>query len=165
MKAFNFLTKRAFYIHLLIAIALVVIIIEVAFFSLKGYTRHDDEIVVPDFVGLNADSVLEEYAEDFNFVILDSIYTATLPEGAVYHQNPLPNSNVKKGRNIYFVKVSEAPEKVVMPNLRNLSLRQAMVILRSNGLKVSQLEYVDHFAKNAISTIMITNAIAISKCI
>ena len=103
MKAFNFLTKRAFYIHLLIAIALVVIIIEVAFFSLKGYTRHDDEIVVPDFVGLNADSVLEEYAEDFNFVILDSIYTATLPEGAVYHQNPLPNSNVKKGRNIYFV--------------------------------------------------------------
>ena len=82
--------------------------------------------------------------------MLDSVYTATLPEGSIYQQDPLPNSNVKKGRNLYYIKVSEAPEKVIMPNLRNLSLRQAMVSLRANGLKVSELEFVDHFAKNAI---------------
>ena len=150
MKAFNFLTKRAFYINLLIAIALVVIIIEVAFLSLKGYTRHGEEIVVPDFVGLNCDSILEQCKDDFNFVMLDSVYTKNLPEGSIYQQDPLPNSNVKKGRNLYYVKVSEAPEKVVMPNLKNLSLRQAMVALRANGLKVSELEFVDHFARNAI---------------
>ena len=150
MKAFNFLTKRAFYINLLIAIALVVIIIEVAFLSLKGYTRHGEEIVVPNFVGLNCDSILEQCKDDFNFVMLDSVYTRNLPEGSIYQQDPLPNSNVKKGRNLYYVKVSEAPEKVVMPNLKNLSLRQAMVALRANGLKVSELEFVDHFARNAI---------------
>ena len=150
MKAFNFLTKRAFYINLLIAIALVIIIIEVAFFSLDGYTRHGEEIVVPDFVGLNCDSILEQYSEDFHFIMLDSVYTKTLPEGSIYQQDPLPNSNVKKGRNLYYVKVSEAPEKVVMPNLKNLSLRQAMVSLRSNGLRVSELEFVEYFAKNAI---------------
>ena len=150
MKAFNFLTKRAFYINLLIAIALVVIIIEVAFFSLKGYTRHGEEIVVPNFVGLNCDSILEQCKDDFNFVMLDSVYTKNLPEGSIYQQDPLPKSNVKKGRNLYYVKVSEAPEKVVMPNLKNLSLRQAMVALRSNGLKISELEFVDHFARNAI---------------
>ena len=150
MKAFNFLTKRAFYINLLIAIALVVIMIEVAFFSLKGYTRHGEEIVVPNFVGLNCDSILEQCKDDFNFVMLDSVYTKNLPEGSIYQQDPLPNSNVKKGRNLYYVKVSEAPEKVVMPNLKNLSLRQAMVALRSNGLKISELEFVDHFARNAI---------------
>ena len=60
MKAFNFLTKKAFYIHLLIVIALIVIIIEVSFFTLKGYTRHGEEIIVPDFVGRNCDSVLED---------------------------------------------------------------------------------------------------------
>ena len=150
MKAFNFLTKRAFYINLLIAIALVVIMIEVAFFSLKGYTRHGEEIVVPNFVGLNCDSILEQCKDDFNFVMLDSVYTKNLPEGSIYQQDPLPNSNVKKGRNLYYVKVSEAPERVVMPNLKNLSLRQAMVALRANGLTVSELEFVDHFARNAI---------------
>lgn len=150
MKAFNFLTKRAFYIHLLIIIALIIIIIEIAFFALKGYTRHGEEIVVPDFMGRNCDSVLDQYKDDFNFIILDSVYTITLPEGAIYQQDPLPNSNVKKGRNLYYVKVSEAPEKVIMPNLRNLSLRQAMVSLKANGLKISELEFVDHFAKNAV---------------
>lgn len=150
MKAFNFLTKRAFYINLLIIIALVVIIIEVTFFSLKNYTRHGEEIVVPDFVGLNCDSVIKQYDDLFHFVMLDSVYAKNLPEGSFFQQDPLPNSNVKKGRNLYYIKVSEAPEKVVMPNLRNLSLRQAMVLLKSNGLKVSELEFVDHFAKNAV---------------
>jgi beta-lactam-binding protein with PASTA domain len=150
MKAFNFLTKRAFYINLFIIIALAIIIIEAVFYSLKDYTRHGEEIVVPDFVGKDCDSVLEQYSEVFNFVLLDSAYSKSYPEGSFYQQDPLPNSNVKKGRNLYYVKVSEAPEKVVMPNLRNLSLRQAMVLLKSNGLKVSELEFVDHFAKNAV---------------
>ncbi|MBR5146095.1 MAG: PASTA domain-containing protein, partial [Bacteroidales bacterium] len=109
-----------------------------------------EEIVVPNFVGLNCDSILEQCKDDFNFVMLDSVYTKNLPEGSIYQQDPLPNSNVKKGRNLYYVKVSEAPERVVMPNLKNLSLRQAMVALRANGLTVSELEFVDHFARNAI---------------
>lgn len=150
MKAFNFLTKRAFYINLFIIIALVIIIIEAVFISLKDYTRHGEEIIVPDFVGKDCDSVLEQYADVFNFVMLDSVYAKNFPEGSFFQQDPLPNSNVKKGRNLYYIKVSEAPEKVIMPNLRNLSLRQAMVLLKSNGLSVSELEFVDHFAKNAI---------------
>lgn len=150
MKAFKFLTKRAFYIHLLIAIALVIMIIEAVFLSLKAYTRHGEEIIVPDFVGLNCDSVLDVYANDFNFILLDSIYSKSFPEGSIYQQDPLPDSKVKKGRNLYYVKISEAPEMVVMPNLRNLSLRQAIVSLKANGLKVEELEYVEHFAKNAV---------------
>lgn len=150
MKAFNFLTKWAFYIHLVVAIALVIIIIEVAFFSLKSYTRHGEEITVPDFVGLNCDSILDIYAGEYNFILMDSIYSKSFPEGSIFQQDPLPNSKVKKGRNLYYVKVSEAPEKVVMPNLRNLSLRQAIVTLKANGLRVDELEYVEHFAKNAV---------------
>ena len=37
-----------------------------------------------------------------------------------------------------------------MPNLNNLSLRQAIVLLESSGLEVKELEYVEHFARNAI---------------
>lgn len=137
-------------LNILIIIILTVVIIEIAFFSLKAYTRHGEEIVVPDFIGLNCDSVIEKYHDDYNFIMLDSVYSKSFPEGSFYQQDPLPNSNVKKGRNLYYVKVSEAPEMTVMPNLRNLSLRQAMVSLRSNGLSVSELEFVDHFAKNAV---------------
>lgn len=137
-------------INVLIVIILTVAIIEIAFFSLKGYTRHGEEIIVPDFVGLNCDSIIEMYQDEYNFIMLDSVYSKQYPEGSFYQQDPLPNSNVKRGRNLYYVKVSEAPEMTVMPNLRNLSLRQAMVSLKSNGLSVSELEFVDHFAKNAV---------------
>lgn len=150
MKAFNFLTKRAFYIHLLIIIALAIIIIEIAFFSLKSYTRHGEEIIVPDFYSLNCDSILSIYGNDFNFILIDSIYSKSLPEGSFFQQDPLPNSKVKRNRNLYYVKISEAPEIVVMPNLRNLSLRQAMVLLKANGIRIDELEFVDHFAKNAV---------------
>jgi beta-lactam-binding protein with PASTA domain len=37
-----------------------------------------------------------------------------------------------------------------MPDLKNLSLRQALVTLEVNGLKAGNLEYVDYFARNAV---------------
>lgn len=137
-------------INILIIIILSIAIVEIVFLSLRSYTRHGDEIVVPNFVGLNCDSVIEQYQDEYNFIMLDSVYSNSYPEGSFYQQDPLPNSNVKKGRNLYYVKVSEAPEMTIMPNLRNLSLRQAMVSLRGCGLSVSELEFVDHFAENAI---------------
>ena len=72
------------------------------------------------------------------------------PEGAVYQQNPAAGSKVKKGRNVYVIRTSIAPEIVLMPNLRNLSLRQAMVSLNAVGLKVDKLEFIDYFARNAV---------------
>lgn len=159
MKAFNFLTKRAFYINLIIIMALIVIIIHLTFLSLDRFTRHGEEIMVPDFVGMNCDEVIEKYKDDFNFILLDSIYARDFQEGSVYQQDPLPNSKVKKGRNMYYIKVSVAPERVMMPNLRNLSLRQAMVLLQSNGLNVGELEFVDYFAKNAVVEQILDTAI------
>lgn len=150
MKVFNFLTKKKFYIHLIIIIALIVLIIEAVFISLASFTRHDDEITIPDFVGMNYQDMLEQYKNEYNFILLDSVYVKGFLEGAVYQQDPLPGSKVKKGRNLYYIMVSKEPEKVMMPNLRNLSLRQALVLLEAGGLTVSNLEYVNYFAKNAV---------------
>ena len=83
-------------------------------------------------------------------LLLDSIYVKDFPEGAVYQQNPAAGSKVKKGRNVYVIRTSIAPEIVLMPNLRNLSLRQAMVSLNAVGLKVDKLEFIDYFARNAV---------------
>lgn len=150
MKVFNFLTKRKFYIHLIIIIALIILIIKTVFISLANFTRHGDEIIIPDFIGMNYQDMLEQYNDEYNFVLLDSIYVKGFLEGTVYQQDPLPGSKVKKGRNLYYIMVSKEPEKVIMPNLRNLSLRQALVLLKADGLTVSDLEFVDYFAKNAV---------------
>ena len=150
MKAFRFLKDKWFYISLIIMLLLVVITLNYTFNRLDKFTRHGEEFMVPDFVGMNYDDVVETYGGDFTFNLLDSIYVKNFPEGAVYQQNPAKDSKVKKGRNVYIIRTTIAPEIVAMPNLRNLSLRQAMVSLNLAGLKVEKLEFVNYFARNAV---------------
>lgn len=150
MKAFRFLKDKWFYISLIIMLLLVVITLNYTFNRLDKFTRHGEEFMVPDFVGMNYDDVVETYGGDFTFILLDSIYVKNFPEGVVYQQNPAKDSKVKKGRNVYIIRTTIAPEIVAMPNLRNLSLRQAMVSLNMAGLKVEKLEFVNYFARNAV---------------
>ena len=149
-KTFRFLKDKWFYISLIIMVLLVVAVLLFTFKRLDKFTRHGQELVVPDMVGMNYDEAVEQYQDIFTFVLLDSIYVKDFPEGAVYQQNPSPGARVKSGRNVYILRTNIAPEIVAMPNLRNLSLRQAMVSLNSVGLKVDKLEFVDYFARNAV---------------
>ena len=150
MKLFRCFKDKWFYISLIIMVLLVVGVFEYTFSSLDKFTRHGDEFLVPDMVGMNYEEAMEQYQDDFTFILLDSVYVKDFPEGAVYQQNPASGAKVKQGRNIYIVRTSIAPEIVKMPNLRNLSLRQAIVRLNLAGLKVDKLEFVDYFARNAI---------------
>lgn len=150
MKAFRFLKDKWFYISLIIMLLVVVVTFQFTFNRLDRFTRHGEEIVVPDMIGMNYDTAVVNYGEEFSFLLLDSIYVKDFPEGAVYQQNPAAGSKVKKGRNVYVIRTSIAPEIVLMPNLRNLSLRQAMVSLNAVGLKVDKLEFIDYFARNAV---------------
>ena len=150
MKLFRFLKDKWFYISLIIMVLLVAGVLEYTFSSLDKFTRHGEEFQVPDMVGMRYDEAVEQYQDELTFILLDSIYVKDFPEGAVYQQNPAAGAKVKQGRNIYIIRSTVAPEIVSMPNLRNLSLRQAIVRLDMAGLKVDKLEYVDYFARNAV---------------
>lgn len=150
MGHFEFLKQKKFYIHLLIIILLSFILMWLAFKSLNGYTRHDKVYTMPDFVGQNYLEVQEEYDRDFHFILIDSIYPKGQEPGSIVQQDPLPGSKVKRGRNVYYIIVATTPEKTEMPNLKNLSLRQALGLLEANGLEVDKLIYEDFFAKNAV---------------
>ncbi len=62
----------------------------------------------------------------------------------------MAGSMVKKGRNIYVSIVATLPEMVIMPDLKDLTLRQAINILESSKLKAGKLIYAPSFDKNAI---------------
>ena len=150
MGHFEFLKQKKFYIHLLIIILLFFVLMWITFRSLDGYTRHDKVYTMPNFIGQNYLEVQEEYDHDFNFILIDSVYPKGEEPGSIVQQDPLPDSKVKKGRNVYCIIVAVMPEKIEMPNLKNLSLRQAVGTLESNGLEVDKLIYEDYFAKNAV---------------
>jgi beta-lactam-binding protein with PASTA domain len=150
MKLFSVFLKKKFYIHLAIAIAVTFFILSGTSRYLEHYTRHKEVYVVPDFYGKDADGVINDFGKRFRFIIIDSIYVKGAESGTVLQQDPYPGSKVKEGRNVYLVTVAKMPEHVPMPNLRNLSLRQALVLLESSGLIPNTITVKEHFARNAV---------------
>jgi beta-lactam-binding protein with PASTA domain len=151
MGFFYFLGRKKFYLHFLIAIVFAIVLLWAVLMSLDKFTRHGDVYIVPDFKGKTVPELLSnKYGDFFDLQVIDSIYDKHNEKGTVIMQNPLPGAIVKQGRNVYLTIVAEAPENVLMPNLKNLSLRQALVTLEAHDLPVGQLEYVDYFARNAV---------------
>ena len=150
MGIFHFLKVKKFYINLLIILFLCVVLLWITFRLLDRYTRHDKVYTMPDFIGQNYQQVKHDYSKDFNFILIDSVYPKGQEPGSIYQQDPLPGSKIKKGRNVYAIIVAVTPEKTTMPNLKGISLREAIGRLESSGLEVDYLDYVNYSYKNNV---------------
>ena len=151
MSFFYFLGRRKFYLHLLIIIGISLLLLWIVLKSMDIFTQHGDVYIVPDFNGYSMQQLKEKgYDDYFTFEIIDSVYYKAKGKGTVILQHPLSGARVKQGRHIYLTIVAQSPEKVRMPNLKNLSLRQALVTLESNELIVGNLDYIKYFARNAV---------------
>jgi eukaryotic-like serine/threonine-protein kinase len=119
--------------------------------SLRVFTRHNITYAVPDFRGLSLIQA-KELAEDNNLrvQIMDSVYNQLHKRGTVVEQEPKEGVQVKKYRHIFLVMNAMNPEKVLMPNVVGVSLRQAITLLESNGLITGHLRYVPDIATNNV---------------
>jgi eukaryotic-like serine/threonine-protein kinase len=151
MNFFRFLASRKFLKHVIAAVVITLLMIWAAMLFLRMYTKHGDYLIVPDLKGQHIDQVFSNTAyKDFDFVVIDSVFSTNSPRGTILHQDPYPDSKVKQGRKIYLTIVSSIPEKTSMPDLKFLTLRQAISVLESNGLKVGRLQYIQTFDEDAV---------------
>lgn len=115
------------------------------------YTMHGETVTVPDLKGYTIEEVAEMMDQrGLRFEVVDSVYDPKLKAGAVLEQEPKPESQVKLNRMLYLTINASNPPKVKMPDLIDVSLRQAVAILESSGLKVGNLTYVPDIAQNAV---------------
>lgn len=151
MDLIRFFGSKKFLYHLAGVAGMIILVIWIAFILLNRYTRHGDYLTVPVFRGMTLDQVNSgDLYRDFNFVVMDSVYDPDKPKGTIIHQDPYPESRVKKNRKIYLTIVSLIPEKTSMPELKNLTLRQATGTIESLGLKVGSITYVPAFDEDAV---------------
>ena len=150
MGRFHFLKEKKFYINLLLIVILCGVLLWLTFKLLDRYTRHGKVYIMPDFVGQDFQQVKHDHSKDFNFILIDSVYPKGQQPGSIYQQDPLPGSKIKKGRNVYAIIVAVNPEKTIMPNLKNLSVREAIGRLESSGLDVDRLDYQSYSYKNNV---------------
>ena len=151
MDFFRFLITKKFLKHLTGAIILAALLLGVVLFLVRIYTRHGDYLSVPDFRGKSYDQLVsdQEYI-DYRFFVIDSLFDLKKSRGTILHQDPAPDSRVKQGRMIYLTVVSSIPEKTSMPDLKFLTLRQAISLLESCGLLLGKLHYIQTFDEDAV---------------
>ncbi len=144
MEISSIIKSSSFWRHLLIASVIAFGVLWGSFALLNVYTKHGDEVVVPNFEKIyirDLDKFLE--GQDVRYEIVDSIYNLDKDKGTVVDQDPEPGSKVKPGRVIYLTVNAMLNQKVAMPNLIDLSQRQASSLLETYGLKVGALRYVE----------------------
>ncbi len=137
--------------NLLAIVVIVVILFTGVSLVLNQTTRHGESLTVPDITGLkieDAEKILS--AKKLKLVVTDSLFFEDKPKNAVLDQNPIAQSKVKEGRIVYIVINSNKAPLVNMPNLIDVSLRQAQVMLQSVGLKVGRLVYKPDIAQNVV---------------
>jgi len=135
----------------------------IALFVLSSYTRHGTEVVMPDFIGMSSQELLKmEYVSELNselkegvykdyvIIISDYIYDRNTPPGTVLKQDPHVGEMVKKGRKVYVTVASNMPPKVIMPQLQDISLRQAEIMLKAIGLECGQVIFKPSPYENAV---------------
>ena len=110
---------------------------------LRAYTQHGKEVTVEDVRGMSvAEAQAIITAQGLHLEVIDSTYSRKVPFGTVVEQDPRPNSHAKNGRMVYVTINASSRPQVVMPNLQDMSYRQAEATLRGLGIRVdSTYEY------------------------
>lgn len=126
--------------NIIAALALVAVLIFVVFYSLDKYTHHGEAVEVPELRGLyegEADVLLHN--SELHYQIVDSTYDKHHKLGTILEQTPGAGTMVKKGRSIYLIVNSKTKRQVPVPEVRDLSCRQAEAILRTLSIKVGEV--------------------------
>lgn len=152
MSIIKFLTSKTFYKQLLLAVAAILVLVFFAMKWLKISTNHGDFETVPELKGKSVD-VAKIELEDNNLVIQvqDSAnYNPKYPKYSVIDQNPEAGAKVKENRKIYLTLNPSGYRKILVPNLKERTFRQAKPTLQALGFKIGKITYLDNIAKNQV---------------
>ncbi|MCY3997836.1 MAG: PASTA domain-containing protein [Flavobacteriaceae bacterium] len=121
-------------------------------FSLKQYTRHNEYHLVPSLNGLSLhQAIIELKDQELRFQVIDSSqFFQHLPPISVIDQIPKANSKVKKNRLIYLTINRSSQPLVVLPELVQVTLRNAKSMIKASGLVIGDTTYIENIGKDMI---------------
>lgn len=137
------LIKNPIVVNILLMFAVFLIILYATLKWLDGYTRHNEVVIVPDVKGLmmnEAASFLENKGLRYN--VIDSVFSKEVPPGAIVEVAPNVGSKVKEGRIVFITLNAFTAQMEMIPDVEDISFRQAYALLRARGFESVEIEYV-----------------------
>ncbi len=138
----EFLKSKTFKLNLLAFIGITIVLIVLDMFLLRIYTDHGESIGIPDLRGKTSkevSAILDKI--DLRYQVRDSVYSHETAPGTVLDQYPRPGMKVKKNRTIFITLCALSQEMIPMPQLTDISARQAINLIESSGLVSGKIEF------------------------
>lgn len=120
-------------------------------FVMPMYTNYNEGVTVPDVTRISfseAEELLINYG--LRVEIADRRANSAFPADYVIDQSPAPSIIVKPNRKVYLTVNAAVKPQVQVPNVVNLSLRNAQIQLQNYGLEVGSITYESSRFKNAV---------------
>jgi beta-lactam-binding protein with PASTA domain len=147
----GFITRRPLWQNIVAGILLSLVTVGLFLGMLNLITNHGEYLTVPDVKGKGYDTIVKELeSKGFEVIIQDSIFIDTLAPNIIIKQFPEPEATVKVNRLIYLTVNCTVPPTIAMPNLIGMSFRNALLELKSIGLKMGDTTFIPDIAKNAV---------------
>ncbi|MEO1012950.1 MAG: PASTA domain-containing protein [Bacteroidota bacterium] len=149
---FNFLRSRTFLIQIGLALVVTVGLVILTLRWLNSTTNHGEFVIVPDFSKMSVMEMRQAVQEaDLRYEVLDSAnYDPTYPRFSIIEQDPPAGNKVKENRKIYFTVNPSGYKKVTVPNIIQVTQRNASSMLRAVGLNVQRVTYIDQLGKDMV---------------
>lgn len=122
--------------NLIAALAVIGIVCFVALRWLDFYTQHGESVEIPDVRGITISEAEPLFARmSLSCQVIDSTFNSSLPAGSIIETIPSAGSKVKKGRRVFFRVNSIEAQLTPLPNVNDISQREARAMLRSMGFE------------------------------
>lgn len=137
------LIKNPYVLNLLLAVVVACALVYGTLMWLDSYTRHNEAVVIPDVKGLGMDEAAE-FLQNSNlrYSVIDSVFSKDVKPGAIVELVPMAGSKVKEGRIVFITVNALTSQMAAIPEVEDLSFRQAYAILRARGFEHVEIEYV-----------------------
>ena len=152
----KFFYSKSFIKQIFLAVVIFSVIILLSILFLFFYTNQTSKILVPNLIGYEV-SEIQEIMDDnkLRYEVLDSSkFFVDIPNYSVISQIPKELELVKKNRKIYLNVNPKDFQKVSLPNVIQITKRNAESILIALGFKVKDYTYVDNIGKDMVLDVL-----------
>ncbi|MDR2621552.1 MAG: PASTA domain-containing protein [Dysgonamonadaceae bacterium] len=114
---------------------------------LNAYTNHGESVEIPNVKALKPEVAKPLFeARELSYQVIDSTYNKTISPGTIIETIPPAGSKVKKGRTVYVRLNSYSAGMISIPDVMDVSHRQATAMLKALGFEKIETRWVEgHF--------------------
>lgn len=148
----KFFYSRIFIKQLFLAIIIFSLIVLFSIVFLFFYTNQTSRVTVPNLVGVSVDEIDEITTKNnLRYEIIDSsFYNEEYDKNTVIEQIPIANKEVKKNRKIYLTTNPSSYGDVILPEIVQLTKRNAVTTLMALDLQIGEFIYEDNIGKDMV---------------